>query len=100
MDAECYTVTPLNHSLAPLFWTSGGGQRSDRMTSRDRIKIIEGSGPPPLDGEFKFEEGMIWQFEPNACRGDHRVNIGGNVLVTAAGAEELNDMPTRMHLKN
>jgi hypothetical protein len=30
----------------------------------------------------------------HACLGHHRVNIGGTVIVTAAGCEELNHIPT------
>jgi len=40
--------------------------------------------------------GMVLAFEPNACVGDHRVNIGGTVIVTETGCEELNDIPTRV----
>jgi Xaa-Pro aminopeptidase len=37
---------------------------------------------------------MVFAFEPNACLGHHRVNIGGTVVVTATGCEELNHIPT------
>ncbi len=38
--------------------------------------------------------GMVFALEPNACIGNHRVNIGGTVIVTATGCEELNHIPT------
>ena len=38
--------------------------------------------------------GMVFAFEPNACIGNHRVNIGGTVIVTSTGCEELNHIPT------
>ena len=41
-----------------------------------------------------LQPGMVLAFEPNACIGDHRVNIGGTVIVTATGCEELNHIPT------
>jgi Xaa-Pro aminopeptidase len=43
-----------------------------------------------------IEAGMVFAFEPNACLGEHRVNIGGTVIVTASGCEALNDVPTRV----
>jgi hypothetical protein len=39
---------------------------------------------------------MGLEIEPNACLGMVRVNIGAGVLVTPRGAEELNDLPTRV----
>jgi Xaa-Pro aminopeptidase len=41
-----------------------------------------------------LEPGMVFAFEPNACTGNHRVNIGGTVIVTSTGCEELNHIPT------
>jgi Xaa-Pro aminopeptidase len=43
-----------------------------------------------------LQPGMVLAFEPNACIDRHRVNIGGTVLVTEAGCEELNEIPTRV----
>ena len=37
-----------------------------------------------------IEPGMVFAFEPNACWESHRVNIGGTVVVTEQGCEELN----------
>ncbi len=47
-------------------------------------------------GDLVIKEGMTLQFEPNACYGRTYVNIGGNILVTKDGCEELNSIPTRM----
>jgi Xaa-Pro aminopeptidase len=41
-----------------------------------------------------LQPGMVLAFEPNACIGHHRVNIGGTVIVTATGCEELNHIAT------
>jgi hypothetical protein len=43
-------------------------------------------------------EGMLFAFEPNACRGRTRVNIGGTVAVGRSGPEEMNTLPCRMHV--
>jgi hypothetical protein len=40
---------------------------------------------------------MVFAFEPNACLGTHRVNVGGGVVVTENGCEALNDLPTRVY---
>jgi hypothetical protein len=39
---------------------------------------------------------MVFAFEPNACIELHRVNLGGTVIVTESGGEELNRIPTRV----
>ena len=31
-----------------------------------------------------LQPGMVFAFEPNACIGNHRVNIGGTVIVTGS----------------
>jgi Xaa-Pro aminopeptidase len=49
---------------------------------------------PPRD--TVLQPGMVLAFEPNACIGSHRVNIGGTVIVTETGGEELNVIPTRV----
>jgi Xaa-Pro aminopeptidase len=43
-----------------------------------------------------LKPGMVLAFEPNACLERHRVNIGGTVIVTEKGCEELNVIPTRV----
>jgi len=47
--------------------------------------------------EHPLAEGMLFSFEPNACHGRHRVNIGGTVAVGPSGPEELNTLPCRLH---
>ncbi|MFC1992016.1 M24 family metallopeptidase [Chloroflexota bacterium] len=42
--------------------------------------------------------GMVFEFEPRCCHGRHLVNIGGTVIVTETGNEELNYMGTRMRM--
>jgi len=55
------------------------------------------AGPPrAVNRPRTIEAGMVFAFEPNACLGEHRVNIGGTVIVTASGCEALNDVPTRV----
>lgn len=49
-------------------------------------------------GEVVIEPGMVFELEPNAIIGRHRVNIGGTVIITEQGAEPLNEISTRMQL--
>ncbi|MFH8250619.1 M24 family metallopeptidase [Microbacterium sp. B2969] len=50
----------------------------------------------PLDGDFVIEPGHAFAFEPNALRDGQRVCIGGTVLLTEDGPEELNTIPNRL----
>jgi Xaa-Pro aminopeptidase len=77
-EAGCWHLTPLIHSLVPLAWV--------------------GHGKTWKSVDLSIKAGMVFELEPNAHRGNHRVNIGGTVIVTESGAEELNVLPTRMHV--
>ncbi|MFW9842918.1 MAG: M24 family metallopeptidase [Candidatus Thorarchaeota archaeon] len=46
--------------------------------------------------DLVIKEGMVFEFEPNGCFGAAYMDIGGNVIVTASGCEELNIIPTRV----
>ncbi|MFC1992159.1 hypothetical protein ACFLVC_05530, partial [Chloroflexota bacterium] len=45
-----------------------------------------------------MKPGMVWEFEPNVNIGRHYVNIGGTVILTEKGPEELNKMGTQMRI--
>jgi len=64
------------------------------VNERLHMKFLEGKEIERPD--LVMKEGMGLQFEPNACYGRTYVNIGGNILVTKDGCEELNKIPTRM----
>jgi Xaa-Pro aminopeptidase len=64
------------------------------VSERLKIKFQEGKEIEAAD--LVMREGMVIEFEPNACYGRTYVNIGGNVLVTKNGCEGLNEIPTRM----
>jgi Xaa-Pro dipeptidase len=86
--AGCWHITPLIHSLSPLAWVG----RVEASTAGDQGKGAWKST------DLSIESGMVFELEPNAHRGNHRVNIGGTVVVTETGVEELNHLPTRMHV--
>jgi Xaa-Pro aminopeptidase len=89
-SAGCWGYTPLVHSLGPHF-----------LAGRTRVNWEEANLNVPFVGanaarqrQAVLEPGMVFALEPNACIGNHRVNIGGTVIVTSTGCEELNYIPT------
>lgn len=88
----CWAFTPLVHSLAPHFLMGRGRVNMDKVNLGVRFV-----GPPVgRERVATIQPGMVFAFEPNACLDGHRVNIGGTVIVTETGCEELNDIPTRV----
>ncbi len=91
----CWSKTPLLHTLT--FGSTGFTPVNREQLKGTREEAIEGAATPGIRrGELLLIEGMGLELEPNACLGMVRVNIGAGVLVTASGAEELNDLPTRV----
>jgi len=50
----------------------------------------------PRDGDFVIEPGHAFAFEPNALRDGQRVCVGGTVLLSESGVEELNTLPNHL----
>jgi len=88
--AGCWGYTPLVHSLGPHFLAGRTEVNSDQVELGVRFMAPSGV----RRREAVLEPGMVFAFEPNACLGHHRVNIGGTVIVTPTGCEELNHIPT------
>jgi Xaa-Pro dipeptidase len=86
----CWAYTPLVHSLGPHFMA---GRSRVNMENVDLGVRFVGA-PAGRERNAVLQPGMVFAFEPNACLGHHRVNIGGTVIVTANGCEELNQIPT------
>ena len=94
-DAGCWAKTPLAHTMT--FGSTGFTAVNREQLSDTREAAIEGQVTPGIRrGDLVLRPGMALELEPNACLGMHRVNIGAGVVVTATGAEELNDLPTRV----
>ena len=91
-----YTVRSpfLFSSVVPS--TVSPADKDPRFVNQDQAKLdIRFAGPNVARPRpAVLQPGMVLAFEPNACIGDHRVNIGGTVIVTATGCEELNQIPT------
>src|SRR5215831_6119735 len=86
----CWGYTPLVHSLGPHFLMGRTTVNQDQASLDIRF-----AGPNAARVQHAvLQPGMVFAFEPNACIGHHRVNIGGTVIVTPTGCEELNHIPT------
>ena len=92
-DAECWHLSTLVHSVSPatLLGVSHGGVEKAFGAEYPWLR------PRPISMDAELREGMLFSFEPNACRGRTRVNIGGTVAVRAGGAEELNSICCRLN---
>jgi Xaa-Pro aminopeptidase len=89
-SAGCWGYTPLVHSVGPHFLAGR------TLVNQDQVKLdvrYAGANAARVRQAI-LQPGMVFAFEPNACIGIHRVNIGGTVIVTATGCEELNHIPT------
>jgi len=88
----CWCYTPLVHSVGPHFLL--GRPQINRENVNLGVRFVG-----PLQGPKRsavLKPGMVFAFEPNACLDRHRVNLGGTVIVTENGCEELNRIPTRV----
>ena len=91
--AGAWHLTPHVHSVSPLTLVSPVTEGLDPSVKNafKHVQELPGTG---LD--VVLQSGMLIQLEPNAAFGRHQVNIGGNVIVTEDGCEELNSVPTKM----
>jgi Xaa-Pro aminopeptidase len=87
----CWSYTPLLHSVGPHFLMGRSGVNAINL--RELGVRFQGAMEWRVR-DAVLQEGMVFAFEPNACIDRHRVNIGGTVVVTARGCEELNQIPT------
>ena len=91
-ESKCWSYTPLVHSLGPHFLMG----LSTVNTEGIDLGIRFVAPPTTRKRTAILQPGMVFAFEPNACLGTHRVNIGGTVIVTETGCEELNRLPTEV----
>ncbi|MGC0239682.1 M24 family metallopeptidase [Arthrobacter sp. SD76] len=96
LDAGCWSASPLVHTLSPVL---NVGELHSGMMDADidaRLKT-PAFVPGDFDQDWILEEGVTLAIEPCPARGYRKALVGGAVLVTADGAEELNDLPTHVH---
>lgn len=95
-EAGCWHLSPLIHSLAPLVYVGHLYVGIEQLPGIQNYKGVRAM--PPWGGELVIKPGMLFELEPNACKGKHRVNIGGTVIIREDGVEELNKLPTEMRV--
>ena len=89
-SADCWGYTPLLHSVGPHFLAG----RTQVNQHKVNLNVRYVGANTARQRKAVLKPGMVFALEPNACIGHHRVNIGGTVVVTATGCEELNHIPT------
>ncbi|MBI4334975.1 MAG: M24 family metallopeptidase [Chloroflexi bacterium] len=104
VEAGCWHTTPLIHSLNPILTVSPTMVRvelagelpgfDEKYLQKYKYKRTE-----PTGGNTVIKPGTVFELEANACRGKHRVNLGGTVIVNEDRAEALNTLSTEMRVK-
>jgi Xaa-Pro aminopeptidase len=92
-QAGCWYLSPLIHSVSPACLLGTLHEGAERVFGEQYPWFT--TIPPSSDAVLA--EGMLFSFEPNACSGRHRVNIGGTVVVGRTGPEELNTIACQMN---
>ena len=97
-EAGCWHLTPHIHTLSPLGWVS---MIHGRIEEAPGMEWVGGKAHSVgvKGGDLVIKPGMVFEMEPNACKGMHRVNLGGTVVVTERGVEELNHLSMEMRTK-
>ena len=100
-----WKMTPLFHTINPLTAVDTHPERMLGPKGLPDLKkrflevdwqSLEARAGRPRGFELVIKEGHTYQFEPNTCWGQTYVTIGGNILVTKDGCEELNKISTQM----
>jgi Xaa-Pro aminopeptidase len=81
-------MNPMGPMLGDRYYNMKEMENSHLYPKLDYLPVI---GP-----DVVLRKGMTFAFEPNCHIGHHRINIGGTVLVTENGAEELNNLANFM----
>lgn len=97
-EAGCWNLTPLIHSLNPLILSSPLETKVDEIPELKKYRVEPHRNVYPPVWDYVLKAGMMFELEPNAVRDNQRVNLGGTVVVTKDGAEELNTLSTRMRI--
>jgi Xaa-Pro aminopeptidase len=96
-QAGAWHLTPLIHSLNPLICVGASAVGMEKsLPGIERYKWVRPR--PVVAADTVIQANTVWELEPNACLGRHRVNIGGTVIATEEGPVGLNVLPTEMRV--
>ena len=87
-DARVWNTGPLVQTVSPVIFNGATHVGLDSDPGLRHLPTVPSS--VPIDGDFEIRPGIAFAFEPNAVRDGQRVCIGGTVLITDSGVEELN----------
>ncbi|WP_344370112.1 M24 family metallopeptidase [Agromyces tropicus] len=93
--ADVWSRPPVIQTVSPGLFNSPMWVNAQGRADLDGYPI---PGVIPADGDFELRAGMTFAFQPAALLGLRQVCVGGAVLVTADGCEELNALATRSHV--
>jgi Xaa-Pro aminopeptidase len=95
IQAGCWNLGPLIQTTSPLILNGGMRLGADQQPGLRGVPIPP---PQPPDGDVVIQAGTVFAVEPNALRDKRRVCVGGTVVVTDSGCEELNQMSCRLNV--
>lgn len=90
-----YNSTPNVHTL-PHVGVGSMGPREDQEWTKPYRDLGERSRNPTGGAGIELQPGMVYAMQPNCVFDRRRVNVGGTVISTSNGIEELNDIPLRL----
>ena len=93
--AGAWIRPPVIQTVSPGIYNSPMWVNAQGRADLDGYPI---PGVVPADGDVELRAGMTFAFQPAALIGLRQVCLGGAVLVTADGCEELNVLATRSHI--
>ncbi len=88
-------LTPMIHTMNPFMYASSLALDIEKQVPEIAKQYVRVHGRK-LSADFELKPGVVFAPEPNAHLGRHRVNIGGTWVVTETGAEELNEISTKL----
>lgn len=89
-----WVLTPLVHSLNPHLLVGGCGLSPELP---DVSRYPAPGGLTTRGSEVVLQPGFSFAFQANCAFGRRRVNIGGTVVLTERGPQELNRLPNELH---
>ena len=90
LEAGCWHINPLIHSLAPL--NAWGGMMNGLADQTEIEGPLRELVTTQVMGDFELRPGTLFAVEPSVAKGFERVTVGTTVLVTENSYEELNQI--------
>ena len=90
-EVNGWHLSPLVHPLNPIL-VPGPMSPAEKYVPELADRYVIKPSADAANRDFELQAGMGFAFQPNCCLGRYRVNVGGTVLVTESGGEELNEI--------